>query len=82
MSGISDGTMECFRGGPYSETPGAVSGGGPAPPAVEAETLVGNDFEEASAAEGFRVGLAFDFEDIEGKKDNFSDADQTGGEYV
>lgn len=57
---------------------GSVAGGGPAPAAVEAETLVGNDLEDTAAAEGLGVGLALDLEDVQRQEDNLTNTDQTG----
>ena len=57
------------------ERAGGVAGGGPAGAAVEAHAFVGHDAEDAPAAEGVGVGLAFDFEDVEGEEDDFADAD-------
>lgn len=36
----------------------------PPPAAIQSKTLIGDDAEHASSAESFRVGLAFDLEDI------------------
>ena len=64
-------------GGAAEEGKGArgVAGGGPAGAAVEAHAFVRYDSEDAAAAEGFGVGLAFDLEDVEGEEDDFADAD-------
>lgn len=57
------------------EGAGSVTGGGPAGTTVEAHAFVGDDAEDASAAKGFGVGLAFDLEDVEREEDDFTDAD-------
>ena len=64
--------------GATEESEGArrVTGGGPAGTAVEPHAFVCDNSEDAAAAEGFGVGLAFDFQDVEGEEDDFADADQ------
>lgn len=71
-------------GGAAEEGEGArgVAGGGPAGAAVEAHAFVRDDAEDAPAAEGFGVGLAFDLEDVEGEEDDFADADQATKDRV
>ena len=58
------------------ERAGGVAGGGPAGAPVEAHAFVGHDAEDAAAAEGVGVGLAFDLQDVEGEEDDLADADQ------
>ena len=54
---------------------GCVAGGGPAGAAVEAHAFVCYYAEDAAAAKGFGVGLAFDLQDVEGEEDDFAYAD-------
>lgn len=59
------------------EGTGGVAGGGPSPAAVQAETLVGDDLEDTTAAEGLGVGLTLDLEDVQGQENDLTDTDQT-----
>lgn len=64
----------------YRERTGRVTGGSPAPTAVQTKALVGNDPEQATTAEGLWVGLALDLEHVEGQQHNLTNANQgTGG---
>jgi hypothetical protein len=63
--------------GRYSKGSGSVSSGGPFPASVESESFVTDDFEEAATAEGFRIGLTFNFEDIKREEEDFSYSNQT-----
>lgn len=64
------------RGVTYSKGTRSVTGGGPAPSSVQAEALVGDDPEDATAAEGLGVCLSLDLENVEGEEDDLSDTDQ------
>lgn len=62
--------------GTYSERSGSVSSSSPSPASVKAETLVGDNLEDATATESLGVRLALDLEHIEGQQDDFSDTNQ------
>lgn len=49
----------------------------PIPPAVQSETLIGENPDKAPLPEGFWVGLTFDLEDVEREEDDFANADKT-----
>lgn len=59
-----------------------VSGCGPTPSAVETETLILDDLEHTTAAEGLGVGLALDLENVKREEDDLADTDQTTGKRV
>lgn len=65
--------------GTYGKGAGGVAGGSPAPAAVKTEAFVGNDLEDATTLEGLGVCLSLDLEDVEGKKNNLSNTNQTKG---
>lgn len=60
----------------YRKGTGGISCGCPAPAAVQAEALIGDNFKYASSSEGLRVCLALDLENVEGQQDDLADADQ------
>lgn len=60
----------------YSKRTGCVTGGSPAPSAVQTEALVGNDPEQSTSPERLRVGLTLDLEDVERQQDNLTNTDQ------
>lgn len=70
------------RAAEEGEGAGSIAGGGPAGAAVESHAFITHDADNATAAEGFRVGLAFDLQDVEGQQDNFTNADQRAGSGV
>ena len=57
--------------------PGNIASSRPCPASVQPEAFVGNDLEEATAAESIGVRLPLDLQDIQGKEDNLSDANDT-----
>jgi hypothetical protein len=59
-----------------------IPGSGPACTTVEPHTFISNDAEEASITECFRVCLAFDLEDVQGKEDDFADTDHRAGRCI
>lgn len=61
----------------YCKGARTISGRSPASAAVEAHSLIRDNPENASTPEGFGICLALDFENIEGKEDNLSNANQT-----
>lgn len=61
----------------YREGPGGVTGSSPASSPVETEALIRNDLEQTTAAEGLRVSLTLDLQDIQRQEDDLSDTDQT-----
>jgi hypothetical protein len=63
----------------YSERSRSVASRSPASATVKSHTLIGNNLEETTATEGLGVRLALDLEHVEGKQDNFTDTDYTGG---
>jgi hypothetical protein len=63
--------------GTYSEGSGSISGSSPSPAAVQAKALVGNDLEDTAALEGLGVCLSLNLQDIEGKKDDLANTNQT-----
>lgn len=76
---ILDGCCELLSGwrmGAYGERSGGVASGGPSPASVQAKALVGNNLEDATAAEGLGVRLALDLEHIEGQQDDFTNTNQ------
>lgn len=68
--------------GTHRKGPWRVSRGSPAPAPVQAETLIRDNLEDATAAERLGVCLAFDLEHVERQQHNFTDADQTAGRRV
>nr|GFD60917.1 hypothetical protein [Tanacetum cinerariifolium] len=66
----------------YRKRTGRVAGGGPAPAAVQAKALVGDDPEQPTAPEGLGVGLALDLEHVERQQDNLANANERAGRGV
>lgn len=61
----------------YSEGTGGVTGSGPTGTTVQTHTLILDNLEQTAAAEGLGVSLTLNLQDVQGKEDNFSNADQT-----
>lgn len=59
------------------ERSGGISGSSPSPTTVETESLICNDLEDTTSAEGLGVCLTLDLEDVQGQQDNLTDTDQT-----
>lgn len=68
-----DGTIQIT----YSEGSGGVTGSGPTGTTVQTHTLIGDDLEQTTAAEGLGVSLTLNLQDVQRKQDNLSNADQT-----
>jgi hypothetical protein len=69
--------MKRDRGDTYSERSRGITGSSPASAAVKSHTLVGNNLEEATAAESLGVRLTLDLQDIQGEENDFTNTDQT-----
>lgn len=61
----------------YSERSGSVTGGCPAGTPVQTHTLIGDNLEEATAAEGLGVRLTLNLQDIQRQQDDLTNTDQT-----
>lgn len=61
----------------YSKRTRRVAGSRPSSTAVQTHSFIGDDLEQTTATEGFGVGLALDFEHVEGQEDDFTDSDDT-----
>lgn len=62
----------------YSEGTGGVTGSGPTGTTVQTHTLVLDNLEQTTAAEGLGVSLTLNLQDVQREEDNLSNADQTG----
>lgn len=61
----------------YSEGTGSVTGSGPTGTTVQTHTLILDNLEQTTAAEGLGVSLTLNFQDVQRQEDNLSNADQT-----
>lgn len=61
----------------YSEGSRGVTGSSPTGTTVQTHTLIGDDLEQTTAAEGLGVSLTLNLQDVQRKQDNLSNADQT-----
>lgn len=62
----------------YSEGAGGVTSRGPTGTTVQTHTLVLDNLEQTTAAEGLGVSLTLNLQDVQREEDNLSNADQTG----
>lgn len=65
------------QGSSYGERTRGVASSSPAPATVEAETLILDDLEDATALEGLGVCLTLDLEDVEGQQHDLTNTNQT-----
>lgn len=59
-----------------------VSRSGPTPSTVQSKALISDDSEDSTPSEGFGVCLSLDLQDVEGKKNDFTDTDDTRNQNV
>lgn len=61
----------------YSERTGGVTGSSPTGTTVQTHTLIRDDLEQTTAAEGLGVSLTLNLQDVQREEDDLSNADQT-----
>lgn len=61
----------------YSERSGSVTGGCPAGTPVQTHTLIGDNLDEATTAEGLGVRLTLNLQDVQRQQDDLTNTDQT-----
>ena len=66
-------------GNAHRKRPGSISCRSPAGASIQAHTLIRHYLEHATASKGLRVCLTFDFEDVQGQKDDLPNANDTTG---
>lgn len=61
----------------YSEGTGGITGSSPTGTTVQTHTLILDNLEQTTAAESLGVSLTLNLQDVQGKEDNLSNANQT-----
>ena len=77
LSIIALQTLPAYEEGTYCKASRSISSSGPSPTTIKPKAFIFDNREQTSTAEGFRVGLPFNFEDVKRQKDNLSNSDQT-----